>query len=782
MQTLVVSRRFRFGEVQSFILNPIDDPSKWKPDALDVPTPKVIESKWVYVFQVPKNDGTEPQPGTAATLFRACFVEAQDQIHIFTADQARSGSKLDVSSVPAVDAVPGLPDFVFTDPPVPGQPQQQFFYYFVAARIQLGPKALSKLEGQISNFLPPINLPDDTHDFPAFSFVPVVDAVTITENFFDDFAQACDTVIDLTMALDEMDQTVSTASKARAARLLLGHFLKNLLQKGAKDLGVSAGEAAAVISKADRLIQAAAEDVATAEQSRRNAGLRLTQWLQAPFLWILVDEWYQEDEIANYHQHIFDVACAIERMLEEPITRAYLANFDKNNAFMFGNYIERPTTIDKERLKVVLKAPGSIVAIKEKLVPFIVGNTSASGGAKIVTAINNAAGTDLLQETSLGEASLVTRAMTGLKVVSAQLDGIVVNVKAAAQAVEFDNFVNKAGKSVKVLTRLTKTTNLVMGINKLGIPKNVDALIADLKFTKDLGKAARSAFEPVTEMKALTRAVAGTVVGVLETALAIDDGLNARNEGDWGRFTGDFVKAVGGSLAIYSAIFEAGISAGVFGVAAAAVTVVGTAIVAFMSDTDFESFVSHCSFGSRGDPPVDDFQPKWSPTNVKTWTNDFGGLQRQLDALSALCANFALQATGPSSARIFLGDVRPESRLIVGVDSWFTGFGPNDVEFVPTFTIIPTNGVVVGQTSVDHLTFDISGSVLPDGRFVVDVSITPDPPQNVSAPPPRALSTTFTARLDVNGDGNVMVPIDKPMSCLTFLTPSTFDTFFRTSG
>ena len=817
---LEMSVRFKFVETQAYIL-PTDDESSWRAEPVgEHPIP--VRNKWVYVFQT-RTRGAPPAAGTPSKLHRACFCDGsrasndanEKLIHMIDGDRAKREATNDLNNLSAVTPV----DAVSLEDAGGGE---QCFYYFFATSIQLGPDTIRQLEGNISKYLPAVNLPDVDASVPRnvrrdVWEVPVVDPITIAYTFRALYVRTADDVVVFAMDVEDATAKQRSEARARGSKLFLARYTKAILDADSEAKLVTESTKRAALGRIDAYLAKEGAQEKKLFNAREAQAFVLTRWLRGN-LFLIVEAAHREREQFVYDQFVRAMAGVTDRLIEAAEGKAFLSQFAQTHTHLVDEYLVRKVAWPTDwQFATYKKCAGAALSLlKDHWLVKVAESFKADPktARDVVDNFNRLAGKTVLTIEKIEGVKVPLRKTAGTHFVTRTLERI---VQVPGETVPFEDWVRERKGQVSTLSFTLDAFNTVINLSKFmdAIDKgDREAFFAGLKVAgnaanvvKAIGgvRDARWTARGDKVFSARFRGTAGFLAAIIDMVFAVKDGVAAFRRGDVAATVGNLLLYGGSVLTLMGAMFTfAGNSAAAGPVTfiGALAAMAGALVIELLSDTDIETFVKFCTFGDRNvrlNGSASE-QPAFSATNVHEWDESDVGLRKQLDALYALCGGFSFKAIGPlprkvpfavktgTTIEIDLGDVPLGARLRLSFRcNFFSREGLKPDLVIDPLAELADSVQVLGQSSANRVAEVNFARFDRGGRTVYQIEI--DWPNhtaslpNQSTLPPDLSETWIEAHFDVFGDGSTMLPPKGPLRGQTYRAPQPFfDHVYRSAA
>ncbi|MGC4063453.1 MAG: hypothetical protein QM784_02120 [Polyangiaceae bacterium] len=344
---------------------------------------------------------------------------------------------------------------------------------------------------------------------------------------------------------------------------------------------------------------------------------------------------------------------------------------------------------------------------------------------------------------------------------------------------------------VKIARLIENTTQLSSVVSQgiarflevINLASSASAVLTDGSFDDYVnligsGLDASSAFASLLGLGSRPIGVIGALSSVIDTYLAGGAGAAAYASNDYSSVAGNFAVGLGSTMACLGAVESlgpstaatfGGLSVGVWGAIAVGI---GWATIAVFGDSDLQVFVGHCCFGvDYGEGTA---TPKWSPTALGAWRGTKVGnvwdrktenFTAQLESLLSLLAAFSLEYRSSECVRVTPSYLRPESNFVIFADAVGTGLAGQTVHCrfevtvnVATKTMLDVgSGHPINQRAISFFEDQDGAATAFELTFV---------PKPGSTPEYSFLQSHATCwvRLDLHGDGRVLIPPVAPFS------------------
>ena len=762
----VMSEYFRFVEWKNLVVSS-SEPGGWTPDLARLLKGKPdrafweIYDRWVYLFQ-DQGRGLE------------WYGEYRVRLNQIDPVDFRGFEQAEPEDRP--DPTPGNPR-IMVPHTVNGD---RAVYYGYSSTIRLSIAAIQQLQSIARDRLPYMDLDVslhanssllDSHQLHQVNgewVFPCIEPLGIGLSLAAYYQIAATKLIDFSATYDGQSDLIRKDVDARNKTKLLAETLDGILASSPDNaLGLENEFAPGGIKKLRNwLAEYQAVQKATIRESDRR-GAELCHWLDAP-LFLVAQEAHLNNPKLYAGEFLTAYAECVDRLFECSPGKAFVLRTIEDQGHFIHTYVLPASPSSDVVFQVVRKVAAAFASLWVEFSSAYLSVRGTKSAQFLVTTITNITRLDLL---------VVDLRSGNIRISSATLE--VIEVKVEIETIKWKVDVNSKpaklaewsteGHSVRKLA-----DRLLRGIEVLNFGlalktaigadpglSRIMAVIGALGSTADLF----SAFAPLLLKKA-SRTILWVGVGsaLADVICAVNDSRAMAKRNDYSAMVG-FGVGLGFGAALVGigstmTLFGIGSGSTVVGLAPGVATVIaggiliaaGWVTVLFTSDSDLETFVSHCLWGAHygeGDAEL-----SWAGGTLASWK---GNLNAQLSALFTLLGAFHLESKDRTKVRIWLGMTQPASKFYIEFETTWNG----DVVHKPQLSIdVGTQQMtqVSGSpASLGAITFGVSKE-----RRYIDVEGRYPPGQK---PAGKDLFQVQLSRcwvyLDLNGDGESLIPRSK---------------------
>lgn len=666
----VLSHPFRFA-LDTIINLSSDDESKWtfavKEPPIPLNGPESLKNRFVYAFSLPA-DGNPPRlqmeyRADANGNLSTCLGTVRESFNHDAKEAALIPTGTDVTSLP--ESIQGM-----------GQ-----HYFFIVTQARLSSDALNFLTTKRPKALPVIDLSNPKHFMeitPGERHLGVSDPLAIGRQLCLHYERACNDIINYTTEHDGQSSEVKSAIRQRHQTLLLARMLVSVLDADPEDkhdlkdefADESGASARSFVSSYDSRVKQMI-------RLRDNRGHLLCKFLRSELIEIY-EEAYRADEPNCYPAFLSGMGAACRRLAECPNGKARLGAWVDSPPHWVKTYLLPDGGLSETHFQVARKSAAAITSLWTEFFPAL-----AVRKPKKVTEIT------LFIERVTRQSLLTVATRQG--VVTVRTSSSRTTIRATFQTFTFlpdatavqkvaawiGGSADAAGPVLKQMAEGFEVLNLLLASQSFINANPDDKLVKGINLLGSCLDTIKE-FGVMLKLGSKTLRVVGGVSAVIDAGLAAKDGVDAYSRNDTGALVGATAVSLGSVLALMGAtcaITGLGAGATVVGVplalvleAAGAVLVAAGWIVTLLaSDSDLETFVAHCRFGT--DHGSGSATPPWSSSALAAWANGEEGLKHQVRSLFSLLAAFTLDSADYTSVRIYPGMLTEGSVFRVAFDA-----------------------------------------------------------------------------------------------------------------
>lgn len=490
-----------------------------------------------------------------------------------------------------------------------------------------------------------------------------VDPLAIAQRLALEYIDACDAIIDYTIASSDSSAPEPRRVTNRHEKLLLARVLRSILDSDIDDSlalanNFSDGSGQVVRQYIEQWERVLARLVA----KRELRATKLAMYLESD-LFRFAESLYrtsQAHEFADYHLFLQLVGTAHQRLSESYNGRILLGKLTGNQPYWLSTYVLPEAALTDPQFQVSRKSATALVEVWEELSKALIANGPDHVEQTLVT-LDTKIEHVTRQRLFVRQRGIKTvRYKSTTRQVTTSVT--VFSVEAVADQVlqgRLEQWLPSPTAVNTVLQRLHRCfeiVNLASAASALLREPNPDASFNLVGSCLDT----ISAFGPLLRLTEVAKDRVGRASAVIDIYQAGKEGAIAYDQSNYGALTGQALVAAGstaGFIGTLSAIEVLGLSLTGWG---AIVVGIGWVVTAFLADSDLETFVGHCCFGrhyGQGDT-----RPRWATTPLMAWRCDSRErFDEQLKSLFNIISAFSIARKRDNRARIRYGFVTPRS-------------------------------------------------------------------------------------------------------------------------
>ena len=490
-----------------------------------------------------------------------------------------------------------------------------------------------------------------------------VDPLAIAQRLALEYIDACDAIIDYTVASADSSAPEPRRVTNRHEKLLLARVLRSILDSDIDDrLAIANNFADGSGQVVRQYIEQWESMLARLVAKRELRATKLAMYLESD-LFRFAESLYRTshaDEVADYHLFLQLVGTAHQRLSESNNGRILLGRLTGNRPYWLSTYVLPEAALTDPQFQVSRKSATALVEIWEELAKALIAD-----GPEHVEQILITLDTQIEHVTRQklfvrrrGIQAVRYRSRTGYVTASVTLFSV---EAVAAQVLQgrLEQWLPSPTATNTVLQRLHRCfeiVNLASAASALLREQDPNASINLVGSCLDTV----SAFGPLLRLSQIAKDRVGRLSAVIDIYQAGKEGAIAYDQNNYGALAGQALIAAGttaGFIGTLSAVQVMGLSLTGWG---AIVVGVGWVVTAFLADSDLETFVGHCCFGrhyGQGNT-----QPNWATTPLMAWRGD--GRERfgeQLKSLFNIICAFSVARRRKNRALIRYGFLTPRS-------------------------------------------------------------------------------------------------------------------------
>ena len=778
----VWSQSFRLAEYKTYVISD-PSPKAWGPVALGAEKPEdhlqPLRNKFVYVYRAWAGDKL---PTDLTRCVWELFVDGSGQISGLAADPKRSGLSGGFERDPTTrPATAPIGNDLKLETSIGGSPVT---YFLFASRIRLDANGIKRLEDDTKAELPALDLTKtDLNTLAPLAgavHVAALDPITIAENLASDYQRALKSLYDYLVPYDGHADPAGCTTRNKKKQL--ADTLRAILDSNANLHSTLArafkdGNPVVVTGK-EREMRAFItqfENDTKARKGEANArAAMLTRWLLGPLMAdVLPPQW--EFRAGPNFEKLADLliimAAVSDRLIESDAGRCYWAKVLLQPDHFVARHVFAVDTLnaakDSDKIGAYQKAGAAMVALWEQGTLLAIRLNKVPS---VVAGINDTLDALAKAAARAFQINVVLQRLPKKKFSSWAKDG----TRIRGETRELRVIAAEAAKAEALRTRITlalEAVNFALAIVSL---REASTFLDGYKGGLSMASAVLTSAKELLAWRGL-KTVGGVSLRRLGGYAAAFDVIYSGVQATEAWAKADTTAAIGaGTSAVGSLIlvgcFFFGLGGGTpISVIGAALVAVGTVLFVFGGDSDLETMVKHCFWGTNfGESPLAGVidPPKWANGEFKDWAVPApdGNFDKQHAALLNVVAAYTIKANNEDTVRIETGWVEAGSvfRLKVNCKSRegeFFGQHAFDYEI----RCGPGEVVRVGAKEKDPpVSFKLSEV---NGRQTWDIQFF-DPKLKEFDPDTHpklrnAGETTCAVTLDFLGDGESSVPASR---------------------
>lgn len=490
-----------------------------------------------------------------------------------------------------------------------------------------------------------------------------VDPLAVAKRLALEYIDACDAVIDYTIASSDSSAPEPRRATRRHEKLLLARVLRSILDSDIDDrLAIANNFADGSGQIVRQYIEQWESMLARLVAKRELRAIKLAMYLESD-LFRFAESLYrtsQADELADYHLFLQLVGTAHQRLSESNNGRILLGKLTGNHPYWLSTYVLPEAALTDPQFQVSRKSATALVEVWEELSKALIADAPDRVEQTLVTL-------DTKIEHVTRQKLFVRQ--RGIKTVRYKSTTRYVTTSVTLFSVEAVAEDVLQGRLEQWLPSNTAVNTVLQRLHRcfeiINLASAASALLRepdpDTSFNL-VGSCLDTigAFAPLLRLTQVAKDRVGRASAVIDIYQAGKEGTIAYDQNNYGALTGQALVAAGstaGFIGTLSAIEVLGLSLTGWG---AIVVGVGWVVTAFLADSDLEVFVGHCCFGrhyGQGDT-----RPTWATTPLNAWRgNGAERFDEQLKSLFNIISAFSIAAKTNNRARFRYGFVTPRS-------------------------------------------------------------------------------------------------------------------------
>lgn len=640
-----ISPCFRFADANVLQVED-DDESNWKLEAGEVTPPlaelSAIRNRYIYVFQRLDGAAASLYGEYAADSSSALgFCSGESRQHVDPDDPGAIFEGLGASEVSLPDNVNG----------------KHAEYFFLATRVRLKSAAIRYVMDSKPGCLPWVNVASITacvFDDRGSAYVPVVDPLFVARQLNVHYTEACNALLNTSVTYAGQPAPLRVRIQWRHHILMIAKLLRQLLDGDNRSQLVGClhdGSGASV----EKFIGDHEQEMDSLIKERDRRGARLSKFLGSELI-RLTEELYTQAGTDGASAFLEGMAAGSERLNECPNGRARIGEWLRNPPRWVSQYVLPKRELGEGEFAVTRKAAAAIADFWAEFAPALATGRPQQLYEVLGPAIQYVTRSVVI--TFREEMSYVTRRYAlRAPVLAAKYSQMRSSKTPRDTIADWAGDSTKFNAAMESINRMIEVVNLTLAARAL-----LDA--EDDHFWKGLnligaGLDTVAAFEALGKLAIKKLRVVAALSAAIDAVLAFKDGRDAYQKGDTSSLVGYtavglgsalvFLGWAGATLGVGSSVTVIGFPAGlVMGVGGGILIAAGYIVAVFGADTELQSFVKHCHFGSQyGEGEA---SPGWAEGTFASWADGVEGSTRQVKALYNVLAAFTVKGLPPSTA------------------------------------------------------------------------------------------------------------------------------------
>jgi hypothetical protein len=500
-----------------------------------------------------------------------------------------------------------------------------------------------------------------------------VDPLAIAQRLALEYIDACDAVIDYTVASSDATAPDPGRVTKRHEKLLLARVLRSMLGSDPSDHMKIRDEFEDGTGQCvGTYIEQWERQLAKLIETRELKAAKLAMYLESD-VFRFAEGLYRTsaaDEAIDYHLFLQIVATAHKRLSESANGRILLGRLTGRRPYWLSTYVLPEAPLTDAQFQVSRKSAAALLEVWEEAAKALIADAPQQieqtfttletqvervtrqklwANRRGVKAVRYKKGTTFVTTTvTLTSAEIVAEQILRERLEQWLPDHSTLNV-----------VFNRLHQSFEIINLASAASTL---LQERDSPAAFNLLGSCLDTV--------SAFEPLLKLTGLAKERVGRASAVIDIYLAGKDGAVAYDQSNYGALVGSALVAAGstmGFVGTLSAVEMLGLSLSGWG---AIVVAVGYVTTAFLSDSDLEIFVSHCCFGKHYGEG--DTTPKWATAPLKAWKGSYSSTKHSWDGneqfgeqlkslFNIICAFSIHRVLRNNRARIRYGFITPKS-------------------------------------------------------------------------------------------------------------------------